>query len=87
MVSDHNSWAPDPKKKTKYISTTTRGDLLSTDVALAAAPRKPDGSLPENNFARASPGGSLIDKGTDVGLPFLGAAPDLGAFESRPPTQ
>ena len=87
VVSDHNSWAPDPKKKTKYISSATRSDLLSTDVALAAAPREPDGSLPENIFARPRPGGNLIDKGTDVGLPFLGSAPDLGAFESRPPVQ
>jgi len=23
----------------------------------------------------------MIDKGTDVGLPFTGAAPDLGAYE------
>jgi hypothetical protein len=26
-------------------------------------------------------GSKLIDKGTNVGLPFTGAAPDLGAFE------
>jgi hypothetical protein len=84
VVSDHNSWAPDPKKKSKYVSTATRADLLSTDVALAAAPRQPNGNLPENDFARPRPGGSLIDKGTDVGLPFNGAAPDLGAFEADP---
>jgi hypothetical protein len=26
----------------------------------------------------------LIDKGVDVGLPFNGSAPDLGAFETTP---
>ena len=26
-------------------------------------------------------GSDLIDKGIDVGLPFNGSAPDLGAFE------
>jgi hypothetical protein len=84
VVSEHNSWAPDPKKPAKFISTATAGDFLSLDVALAAAPRKPDGSLPENDFARPRPGGGLIDKGTNVGLPFQGAAPDLGAVESDP---
>jgi hypothetical protein len=27
-------------------------------------------------------GGSLVDAGRDVGLPFTGAAPDLGAVEA-----
>jgi len=30
------------------------------------------------------PGSPLIDIGMDVGLPFCGAAPDLGAFELCP---
>lgn len=84
VVSEHNSWAPDPKKPAKFISTATAGDFLSLDVALAAAPRKPDGNLPENDFARPRPDGSLVDKGADVGLPFQGTAPDLGAFEAPP---
>ena len=81
VVSEHNSWAPDPKKPAKYLSTATADDFLSLDVALARAPRGPDGSLPANDFARPRPGGRLIDKGRDVGRPFHGAAPDLGAFE------
>jgi hypothetical protein len=28
-------------------------------------------------------GGSLVDVGRDVGLPFAGAAPDLGAVETE----
>ena len=84
VVSDHNSWAPDPKKPAKFISTATRGDFLALEVALAAAPRGADGQLPENNFARLKPGSALIDKGVDVGIPFTGAAPDLGAFEFKP---
>jgi hypothetical protein len=84
VVSDHNSWAPDPKKPTKFISTATRADFISLDVALAAAPRQADGALPKNDFARLNSGSSLIDQGVDVGIPFSGSGPDLGAFEFRP---
>jgi len=45
------------------------------------APRKPDGSLPDVPNFRPRAGSALIDKGVDVGLPFKGKAPDLGAFE------
>ncbi|MBN1675790.1 MAG: hypothetical protein JXR37_32400 [Kiritimatiellae bacterium] len=33
---------------------------------------------------RLRPGSPAIDAGTDVGLPYLGAAPDLGAIEFTP---
>lgn len=84
VVADHNSWTPEPKKPTKFISFATRADFISLDVALASAPRQADGGLPENSFARLKPGSALIDKGVDVGLAFTGAAPDLGAFEFHP---
>jgi hypothetical protein len=46
------------------------------------AARQADGSLPVlPNFRLAATSG-LIDKGTNVGLPYHGRAPDLGAFES-----
>ena len=35
----------------------------------------------ETLFLRLAPGSGAIDAGTDVGLPFSGTAPDLGAFE------
>ena len=81
VVADHNSWAPEPKKPTKFISFATAGDFVSLDKSLAAAPRGEDGSLPENNFARLKAGSALIDRGVEVGRKFNGAAPDLGAFE------
>ncbi len=37
----------------------------------------------EGDFLRLAPGAPEIDAGQDVGLPFSGAAPDLGAFESE----
>ncbi|MFQ6036902.1 MAG: ankyrin repeat domain-containing protein [Sedimentisphaerales bacterium] len=49
--------------------------------------RNPDGSLPESDFLRLAPGSDAIDAGTDVGLPFVGKAPDLGAFEYCPATE
>ncbi|HUI06598.1 MAG TPA: right-handed parallel beta-helix repeat-containing protein [Verrucomicrobiae bacterium] len=57
-------------------------DLLSVDTSFAVAPRRDDGGLPETPFLRPVPGGRLVDKGADLGAPFSGSAPDLGAFET-----
>ncbi len=57
-------------------------DFSSMDPSLALAPRQADGSLPETPFLRPVPGGRLVDRGVNIGSPFSGAAPDLGAFES-----
>ncbi|GAA3809545.1 hypothetical protein GCM10022403_049390 [Streptomyces coacervatus] len=46
------------------------------------APRGADGSLPVLPHLRLAANSALIDKGVDVGLPYTGAAPDFGAFES-----
>jgi hypothetical protein len=64
--------------------TVTAADFVSVLASDAIAPRQVDGSLPDNGFARLVSGSDLIDKGVDVGLPFNGAAPDLGAFEYAP---
>jgi MYXO-CTERM domain-containing protein len=47
----------------------------------ALGPRQADGSLPNVDFMHLSAASRMIDKGTDVGLPYVGAAPDLGAYE------
>jgi len=62
--------------------TVTSADFLSVAESEALAPRQADGSLPKVDFMRIAPGSDLIDKGTNVGLPFNGPAPDLGPFES-----
>ena len=59
-------------------------DFAGVDEAVLTAPRRADGSLPEINFLRLSPGSRLIDRGVDAGRPFRGGAPDPGAFESDP---
>lgn len=72
---DHNSWT--------IPVETTEQDFVSVDAALLTAPRAADGSLPEIGFLRPAQGSDLIDAGIDAGLPFFGAAPDLGAFETE----
>lgn len=57
-------------------------DFLSLDDTIARGPRQADGSLPVSDFLRLAPGSNLIDAGKNIGLPFSGLAPDLGAFET-----
>ena len=64
--------------------TVTANDYVSMSETDAAAPRQTDGSLPNNGFGRLKSTSTLIDKGVDVGLPFCGSAPDLGAYEYCP---
>jgi hypothetical protein len=45
------------------------------------APRAADGALPNLPYLHLNPKSPLVDAGVDVGLPYAGAAPDLGAFE------
>ena len=74
-VQEKNGWMPN--------FVVTAEDFLTLDPALASSSRQPDGSLPEINFMHLAPGSDLIDAGVDLGLPFKGKAPDLGAFESN----
>lgn len=73
-VQETNSWLSSV--------VVTADDFLSLDVNLASAPRQPDGSLPDIAFLHLADGSDLIDAGVDLGFPFKGDAPDLGAFES-----
>lgn len=59
----------------------TKADFVSFDQRQLTSPRKPDGSLPDINFMKLKKSSKLIDKGVEVGLPYKGKAPDLGAFE------
>ncbi|MDL1877547.1 T9SS type A sorting domain-containing protein, partial [Cytophagia bacterium CHB2] len=73
-VQETNSWM------SPFVVTAE--DFLSLDAALAETPRYADGSLPEIEFMHLAAGSDLIDAGVDLGLPYNGKAPDLGAFES-----
>lgn len=75
----HNSW--------DLSLNITDKDFVSIDTTHATIQRLADGSLPDmNELFRLSSGSLLIDKGTEVGLPYHGKAPDLGAFEYDPNT-
>jgi len=56
-------------------------DFLSVDSTGIRGARQADGSLPDLNFLKLTSGSDAIDVGTNVGLPYDGSAPDLGAFE------
>jgi len=65
--------------------TLNSSDFQSTATTGWDAPRLPDGSLPPLPMFHLRAGSDLLDKGVDVGLPYQGAAPDLGAFEGTTP--
>ncbi|TWT97649.1 Pectate lyase L precursor [Botrimarina colliarenosi] len=73
VTSESNTW--------NGISVNA-ADFLSLDDTIARGPRQADGSLPVSDFLRLAPDSNLIDAGKNIGLPFSGLAPDLGAFET-----
>ena len=64
-------------------ATVSSDDFLSVSSVGADGPRDLDGSLPVLNFMKLKSGSDLIDKGVDVGFPYNGKAPDIGAFEFK----
>ncbi|PWK88419.1 parallel beta helix pectate lyase-like protein [Lentzea atacamensis] len=73
-TASHNSWNLGiPLSDAQFRSVSTSG---------LDAPRQAGGSLPVLPHLRLTATSTLIDKGTDVGLPHSGSAPDLGAFEN-----
>ncbi|MFK7980085.1 MAG: T9SS type A sorting domain-containing protein, partial [Saprospiraceae bacterium] len=61
--------------------TLNDADFISLDQSLLSVPRNSDGSLPDIDFMRPVQRGVLEDAGVDIGFPFSGNAPDLGAIE------
>ena len=76
-----NSW---------QVATVSSADFATLNSEGVKGARGVDGVLPVLNFLHLVTGSDLIDKGTDVGLPYSGKTPDIGAFEfqtgSPPPT-
>jgi hypothetical protein len=62
--------------------SVSEADFKGLDTTQGSAPRAADGSLPDVDLLRLASTSKLIDAGVDAGLPFNGAAPDLGAFEA-----
>jgi len=61
--------------------TVTADDFKNINYSELSSARKADGNLPDITFFHLKADSDLIDKGVNVGLPFNGTAPDLGAFE------
>ena len=61
--------------------TVTARDFLSVSDEGFLGARPANGELPVLQFLKPRAGSALIDQGVDVGLPFAGTAPDLGAYE------
>lgn len=56
-------------------------DFVNLDMTQLTASRKRDGSLPDITFGHLEAESDLIDAGVDVGFPYFGGNPDMGAFE------
>jgi hypothetical protein len=84
-IQNHNTWIPTSESPYWAYNDTvkvTDDDFVSLDTAQLRWPRNSDdGSLPDIDFLKLAKGSDLIDKGVNVGLPFEGKNPDLGAFE------
>ena len=62
--------------------TVSDADFQGVSPIGLDAPRQVDGSLPVLANFHLAANSDVIDRGVDVQLPFAGAGPDLGAFES-----
>lgn len=62
----------------------TADDFVSLNSEGVDGERGVNGELPVLDFLRLKPTSALVDAGIDVGLPFSGNAPDIGAYEVIP---
>lgn len=60
----------------------TSDDFISIDTTGVSGARQPDGSLPSLPFLRLKSTSDLVNAGTNVGISYVDAAPDIGAYES-----
>ncbi|WNG20236.1 pectate lyase [Cystobacter fuscus] len=79
-----NSIANSTEQKNSWNTgfSVSSADFQSLDTNLATAARNPDGSLPATTLFRLKSTSALVNAGVNVGLPYNGSAPDLGAFET-----
>jgi hypothetical protein len=73
-LSENNTW--------DLAIALGEDDFASLETNLATAERTITGQIPRTQLFRPSAASQLVDRGVDVGAPFNGNAPDLGAFES-----
>ncbi len=80
-----NTWDLGIAPAAKDFLSITDPSVSMTGVGVessgALGPRAADGTMPAVDFMKLAAGSAMIDKGMDVGLPYVGSAPDLGAYE------
>jgi hypothetical protein len=93
VVATHNNWGGVPDLNALVVGIHIVGD----EGEIYTRDNINDGAFQTGNVSvdpefvdmgaadwRLQPGSPMIDAGTDVGLPFCGAAPDMGAIEVCP---
>ena len=73
---DHNTW--------NGGVTVNNADFVSVNTSVLDDVRQANGSLPDITLLTLMLGSDLIDAGVDVGIGYIGTAPDMGAFEYDP---
>lgn len=81
VVHTNNSWDASPSV------TITSADFVTLNPGSLLNARQSNGRLPVIDFLRIASGSDLINAGTDIGLPYIGANPDLGLYEFVPPAE
>jgi len=93
VVATHNNWAGELGRNVPVVGVRLVGDEGEIYTAeeinsgafqtgnVSVDPQFVDLTVPDVHL---SPGSPCIDAGVDVGLPYLGSAPDMGAFEFGP---
>ncbi|WP_017472922.1 right-handed parallel beta-helix repeat-containing protein [Amphibacillus jilinensis] len=69
-IQQANSW---------QIATVSAGMFFTVDTSLAKLPRQSNGSLPNIRLFEPRPSSFLVNGGMNIGEPFTGTAPDIGA--------
>ena len=73
-VQTNNSW--------NLSNTVSASDFLNIDTSVAATDRNENGSIIQSTFMKLNKSSLLVDAGIVFGLPYNGANPDLGYYET-----
>ncbi|MBN1386921.1 MAG: hypothetical protein JW965_00655 [Bacteroidales bacterium] len=85
VAESHNTWDVVEFDWPGWVYTDTvtisNNDFVSLDETQLTRPRKYGIHLPDITYLNLAAGSDMIDAGKFVGLPYVGSAPDIGAFE------
>jgi hypothetical protein len=88
VIATHNNWGGVPGLNAFVVAIN--GEIYTRDEVnngafqtgnISVDPQFVDATTPDVHL---QPGSPCIDAGIDVGLPYLGLAPDMGASEFEP---